>query len=61
MNTEGTEIGKIFLTECQIYQVGIKEVLYILTLQFRGWSEKTVIEADPFYQQPHGNPTATLS
>jgi len=60
VNTGGIEIGKISVTKSQIYQAGIREMLCILSPHFAEWSEKMVIQADPFYPQPHGNPTAPL-
>ena len=50
----------MFVKESQIYQVGIREMLCILSLHFGGWSEKTDIQADPFYPQLHRNTTATF-
>ena len=46
MSTERIKIGNIYLTEGQIYQVGIREILCILSLHFGGWSEKTGIQGD---------------
>jgi hypothetical protein len=36
MNTEGIKIGKIILTGSQMYQVGIREMLCILSLHLGG-------------------------
>jgi len=43
MSTERIKIGNIW---GQIYQVGIREILCILSLHFGGWSEKTGIQGD---------------
>jgi len=45
VNTEGIEIVKIFLTESQIYQVGISEILCIISFHHARRSEKTVLRA----------------
>jgi len=45
MNTEPIEIVKIFLTEIQIYQVRISEIVCILSFHHARWSEKTVLKA----------------
>jgi len=62
LKTEGIEIGKIYVIESRIYQVGIREILYIFSLHLGGRSEKKVMKADrPFYPAPQGNPTTTPS
>jgi len=45
MNTEGIRIVKIFLTESQIYQVGISEILCSLSFHHARRSENTALRA----------------